>query len=77
MNFNTILVSEVESQVENGTWKENYTHKDSQKSDDGLYMWVVGEHDNVIESFDTYTELMTYCYANGWTENEVDEDEFI
>lgn len=73
MNFHILLTEDVESLIESGDWDSHYTTNDSQKSDDGAYIWVVGNHSNIaLQSFETSAEMFAYCYANGWTKPDDD-----
>lgn len=73
MNFHVMRTEVVSSLKDSGKWDAHYTTEDSQKSDNGLYIWVVGEHKDTIKSFETAQEMFDWCYQNGWTQPTSDE----
>lgn len=71
--FCIMQVSDIEKLIEDGEWDFYYTVNDSQKSDDGLQMWVVGRRSGCDKYFYSTEAMFEWCYENGWAK-PVNED---
>ncbi len=65
-----MMTDKVVDQLIADKWDDNYTVDDDQKSDDGLMIMITGIRDGAIMEFDSYNEMLEYCYSNEWTKPE-------
>lgn len=64
-NFNIYYIQDVAIISD---WEDYYTLNRNQHSDDGVYLWAVGQHEvELVQSFTTSQEMFEWCYGNGWT----------
>lgn len=64
--FSVVPVGSIDLLIEQGKIPENITHDNSQKSGDGVMMWIKGSYSESIKVFPSSVELYEYIYANGW-----------
>lgn len=70
MNFNIYYTYDVALCED---WPSFYTLDRSQDSDNGEFVWAVGQHDvEPYKSFATSAEMFEWCYSNGWSEPDDD-----
>lgn len=54
-------------------WDNHYTLEQTQQSDDGSMVWVVGDiPEYAVESFANSADMFKWCYENGWAKLEAD-----
>ena len=50
-----------------GEWDQAYTANRLQQSDNGEFIAITGIRNGSVMGFDSYIEMLEYCYFNGWT----------
>ena len=63
--FGVCTTIELNEMLDNGLVPNNITHADSQKSTDGLRIYMKGNAEGAL-NFNTKAELDEYIYNNGW-----------
>ena len=63
--FGVCTVIELNEMLDSGLVPNNITHTDSQKSTDGLRIYMKGNAEGAL-NFNTKAELDEYIYNNGW-----------